>query len=120
MLRITIALIAILGLTACGGSRYSSGKSRGYNAPPVLYATGPIQQACRKANRKAASRARCGCIQAVADQSLSGAQQRRGAKMFSDPHQLQVIRQSDNSSNEKFWKAWKAFGQRAAEICAAS
>ncbi|MBM1634402.1 hypothetical protein JQV27_16245 [Sulfitobacter mediterraneus] len=120
MLRIMIALVAMLGLTACGGSRYSSANARGYKPAPVLFATGPIQKACQQANRKAASRARCGCVQAVADRELSNADQRRGAKMFSDPHKLQEIRQSDNASNERFWKAWKAYGKVAAELCSAS
>ena len=36
-----------------------------------------------------------------------------------DPAALQEVRQSDNTSNEKFWQAWKAFGVRAAEVCSA-
>ncbi|MFT6677189.1 MAG: hypothetical protein ACJAVM_003401 [Sulfitobacter sp.] len=121
MLRMTIGLISVLGLAACGGgSRYSSTHARGYAPAPVLFATGPVQSACQQANRKSASRARCGCVQAVANQSLSASDQRRGAKMFNDPHQLQEIRQSDNSGNERFWKAWKAFGQDASRLCANS
>lgn len=90
-------------------------------APPaVMFATGPLQQACMADSRKAASSARCGCIQAAANQSLSAADQRRGVKYFSDPHALQQVRQSDNPSNERFWKAWKAFGQDAATMCANS
>jgi hypothetical protein len=125
MMRIGVALVAVLGLAACGGgSRYSSSKATGYGggyspAPVVVpFASGPIQKACLADGRKEASRTRCGCVQAVADQSLSAADQRRGAKMFRDPHQLQEIRQSDNANNERFWKAWKEFGQNAAAICA--
>tara|TARA_R110002094_G_scaffold32859_11_gene45362 strand:+ start:642 stop:968 length:327 start_codon:yes stop_codon:yes gene_type:complete len=105
-------------LTACGGgSRYSSGNAGGYNQPAVLFATGPIQKACQADRRKAASRARCGCVQAVADQTLSSADQRRGAGFFKNPHGLQTVRQSDSASNERFWRAWKAYGQSAAALC---
>lgn len=113
MIRLTVVLIATLGVAACGSSR-SSGPS--YSAP-TLYATGPIQQACQRAGRKASSRARCGCIQAVANRELSARDQRRGAGYFSNQHALQEVRQSDNPGNERFWKAWKAYGQRAASVC---
>ena len=115
MIRTGVVLGALLALAACGGG--SRDVARGYQAPAVLYATGPIQAACQRAGRKAASRARCGCVQAVADRELSARDQRRGAGYFSDPHALQEVRQSDNSGNERFWKAWKAYGQRAAEVC---
>ncbi|APE44544.1 hypothetical protein BOO69_14835 [Sulfitobacter alexandrii] len=124
MIRIGVAIVAVLGLAACGGgSRYSSSNAAayggGYAAVPVVpFASGPIQKACEADGRKEASRTRCGCVQAVADQSLSARDQRRGAKMFRDPHQLQEIRQSDNANNERFWKAWKEFGQNAAAVCA--
>jgi hypothetical protein len=114
MIRLSVVLIALLGLTACGGgSRYASGP----RAPTVMFATGPIQKACQAEGRRAATRARCGCVQAVADQSLSGADQRRGAKYFKNPAILQEVRQSDNASNERFWKAWKSFGKQAAAAC---
>ncbi|MGC1496955.1 MAG: hypothetical protein WA790_14185 [Sulfitobacter sp.] len=119
MIRIIVASMAIAGLTACGGgTRYSSDNAnRGYSPQPVMFATGPIHRACLTDNRKAATPARCGCVQAVADQSLDIGDQKRGAKLFRDPHQLQEIRQSDNASNERFWLAWKAFGQNAAAAC---
>lgn len=114
MTRISLALMGILALAACGGggARYA-----GNGAPSVMFATGPIQQACQAQRRKAASRARCGCVQAVADKQLSPADQRRGAKYFKNPAKLQEIRQSDNAGNERFWKAWKAYGQTAAALC---
>lgn len=106
-------------LAACGGgSSYRGGY--GGITQPVLFATGPIQQACQAASRKAASRARCGCVQAVADQTLSASDQRRGARYFEDPATLQEVRQSDSPANERFWKAWKAYGQTAAALCAQS
>ncbi|MEP4197909.1 MAG: hypothetical protein ABJL99_19965 [Aliishimia sp.] len=87
--------------------------------PIVRFATGPIFSACQKAGRKAASRARCGCVQWVADKELNASDQRRGATYFSNQHQLQEVRQSQdrNSSNERFWAAWKAYGQVATQQC---
>ncbi|KIN70547.1 hypothetical protein Z945_3602 [Sulfitobacter noctilucae] len=87
---------------------------------PSLYATGPIQKACQALDRRAATQSRCGCVQAVANQELSAAQQRRGAKYFRDPHALQQVRQNqdNNASNREFWAAWKAYGQTASRVCA--
>jgi len=105
-------------LAGCGGSRYSSDAAVGrFASAPVLFASGPIQKACLAAGRREASTTRCGCVQAVADQSLSWSEQRQGAKLFSDPHRLQEMRQSDNSGDNAFWSTWKAFGQNAAAVC---
>lgn len=110
------ALVAVSTLAACGGGA-TNYTTRGAMAPVQLYATGPIQRACLSQGRKAASSARCGCIQAVADRELSSGQQRRGVKAFKDPHKLQEWRQSDRSADNAFWGVWKAFGQTAAKLC---
>ncbi|MEP5732017.1 MAG: hypothetical protein ABJL67_21885 [Sulfitobacter sp.] len=117
MIRVSVAVLALLGVTACGGGTRYASNNTGFQNPSVLFATGPIQSACRAQGRKAASTARCGCIQAVANQELSSAQQRRGASYFKDPGKLQEVRQSDVASNERFWLAWKAYSQRAASLC---
>ncbi|MFD2740449.1 hypothetical protein ACFSUD_12750 [Sulfitobacter aestuarii] len=118
MMRIFVALVALSGLAACGGgSRYSSMNAGVYRPAPVLFARGPIQQACETQGRRAATPARCGCVQAIANQSLSRSEQRRAAKMFKDPHEFQEMRQSNNPKHEQFWRAWKTFGQNAAAAC---
>lgn len=111
-----LALVALTTVAACGGGTKSY-TTRGAIAPTQLYATGPLQRACQAQGRKAASTQRCGCIQAVADRELSSAEQRRGVKVFKDPHKLQVWRQSDNASQNAFWRSWKAFGQTASRLC---
>lgn len=111
-----LALVALSTLAACGGGA-SNFTTRGAFAPAQLYATGPIQRACMAQGRKAASSARCGCVQAVADQRLSSSEQRRGVKAFKDPHKMQVWRQSDRASDNAFWGTWKAFGQSAERTC---
>ncbi len=80
-------------------------------------ASGPISQACLASDRTARSRALCGCIQAVANQTLGGSDQRRAASFYSDPQRAQEVRQSDRSSDEAFWEAYKAYGARAEQIC---
>lgn len=84
---------------------------------PVAQAGGKIQRACIKADRKAATRNLCSCIQDVADQILSRSDQRKAAKFFKDPQKAQDTRQSDNASNEAFWQRYKKFGVTAKSYC---
>ena len=78
---------------------------------------GTIERACLKSDRKAASRALCGCIQTVADKTLTRSDQRRAAKFFGDPHMAQEVRQSDRASDEAFWQKYKNFGATAQAFC---
>ncbi|AML50241.1 hypothetical protein [Falsihalocynthiibacter arcticus] len=82
-----------------------------------VHAAKTIERACVKSERKAASKPLCGCIQDVADMMLSRSDQKTAAKFFDDPHRAQEIRQSNNSSHEKFWLRYKEFGQTAATFC---
>lgn len=81
------------------------------------YARGDIYTACRDAGRSEATDQRCGCVQWVADQTLTSSQQQRGAGYFVNQQGLQDTRQSDGSANERFWSAWKTFGQQAGLQC---
>ena len=83
----------------------------------TMASAGAIERACVKSDRKSANRNLCGCIQQVADSTLTNSDQRLAAKFFQDPHMAQVIRQSDNSSHEVFWKKYKAFGVTAKTYC---
>lgn len=91
-------------------------------APAMRFAKGPIYTACQSSGRKAASRARCGCVQWVANQELSAEQQRRGAGYFNNQHALQEVRQSSERvrSNGAFWEAWKTYGAQASRQCRGS
>jgi hypothetical protein len=82
-----------------------------------MAAAGTIERACLKSDRKAASRALCGCIQTVADKTLTRSDQRRAAKFFGDPHMAQEVRQSDRASDEAFWQKYKNFGATAQAFC---
>ena len=120
MTRTLVILGAVLALASCGGGSRGYNPGGGSGGGAVLFAAGPINTACLRSDRKRANRARCGCIQAVADRELTDGYQRRGAKLFSDPHLAQEIRQSDTTSNERFWREWKEFGNTASTLCAAT
>lgn len=84
---------------------------------PTLAEAGGIQKACLRADRSAASRNLCGCIEDVAGAMLSRSEQSRVVKFFKDPHKSQALRQSDRRSDEKFWKKYKQFGQAVSTYC---
>ncbi|SHJ32114.1 hypothetical protein SAMN05444000_10764 [Shimia gijangensis] len=87
------------------------------HAAPAPAVAGTLSNACMKSDRKAKSRKLCRCLQNVANQNLSRRDQKLAASFFKDPHKAQEIRQSDNRSNEKFWKRYKEFGSVFAASC---
>lgn len=111
-----IAACAAMTLAACSSSGRAPA-SGGSSAPVALFATGPIYNACLSSDRRQASRAQCGCVQAVANQNLDANDQRRGAAFFKNPHRAQEVRTSNRSMDERFWLRWKAYGDAAAQIC---
>lgn len=80
-------------------------------------AGGAIAKACNSSARGASAPSLCACIQKVADQRLSPAEQARGAQIFLEPHKSQEIRASANRSDAVFWEKWRSFGASAAERC---
>ena len=76
-----------------------------------------IETACRQLDTASATAARCRCVGEVATQSLTKSDQRKVATWFKDPHQAQVVRQSDKRRDEKLWARYKAFGDAAARSC---
>lgn len=105
-----VMLSAVLALAGCGGGNRGDTRS-------VPMATGPLNSACMQSDRKARSHALCGCIQAVANDTLSGSQQRRAVRFYRDPQAAQDIRQSKRSGDERFWEAYSTYAQRAEQIC---
>lgn len=85
------------------------------NAP--LAVAGPIDSACIRSDRSARSYALCGCIQQVADRTLSRADQRRAANFFKDPHQAQEVRMSKSNADNAFWARYKNFAATAEAYC---
>jgi hypothetical protein len=78
---------------------------------------GPIERACMSSDR-GGNRSLCGCIQQAADATLSGGDQRRAAKFFSDPERAHQTWVSQSSSDDAFWERYKQFGQTAEASCA--
>lgn len=103
----------IVTLSACGGANRFEGDPRG--GRPM--ASGPISDACLASDRKARSPALCGCIQAVANQTLSRAEQRRAIGFYRDPHSAQEVRTSTRPADQRFWTAYKAYAERAEQVC---
>ena len=112
-----LAIAALVLLAACGGR---SGWGGGSSGARVATASGPIATACLQAGRQGATSNKCGCVQAVANRTLSSSDQALGSSFFKDPHRAQEIRQSSSPRNEAFWAKWKAFGDEAEQVCKAA
>ncbi|SEK26030.1 hypothetical protein SAMN05443999_10192 [Roseovarius azorensis] len=111
---LTLGLVMVLA--GCGGGDRHQPNSRAASGIMPM-ASGPINTACLQSDRKARSRALCGCIQAVAHQTLSGAEQRRAVQFYKDPQMAQDIRQSSRPADQRFWQAYRAYGDRAEQVC---
>jgi len=108
--------LLVLGLAGCGQPDRFEGRTASVSRTAPM-AFGPISKACMSSDRKARSRELCGCIQAAANQTLSGSQQRRAVAFYNDPHRAQEVRQSDGGNDERFWKAYREYGARAERLC---
>ncbi|WP_375229021.1 hypothetical protein [Roseobacter sp. S98] len=84
------------------------------------FASGLISNACLKDDRRAASPARCGCVQAVANRTLTPSEKRRGAAFFGDPDRVQAMKVSDSPDNERFWEHWSRFADQAELLCSST
>ena len=78
---------------------------------------GPIERACNRSDRKAATRALCDCIQEAADMTLSNSDQRRAVSFFKDPEKAHKVWMSKNRGDDAFWDRYKAFGAQAEAMC---
>lgn len=82
-----------------------------------LAMSGPIDSACIRSDRARGNAPLCGCIQRVADQTLSRSDQRRAAAFFRDPHQAQEVRMSKTDADNAFWARYKQFAGTAEAYC---
>ncbi len=114
---VTVLGLVAASLAGCGGgnSAPQPRQTVSYVAAPT--ASGPINSACLASDRTARSRQLCGCIQAVANQTLTGSQQSRAVAFYGNPQQAQDVRQSDRASDEQFWQAYRAYSDRAKLVC---
>ena len=79
--------------------------------------SGEIGQACMAGGRDAANPRLCSCVQGVANQTLSGSDQRRAASFFDDPDRAEAARFSDRPADDAFWERYRAFADTAEAIC---
>ena len=99
MVRVMV-LLALLGVGACGGR-----------------VSGEIGQACLASGRSGASARTCGCVQAVANRSLTRSEQSRVAGFFEEPERAQALRVRDDAASERLWVRYRAFADNAAAVC---
>ena len=78
---------------------------------------GPIDSACVRSERAAGNAALCGCIQQVADMTLSRSDQRRAAGFFRNAQQAQDVRMSKSDADNAFWARYKNFAATAEAYC---
>nr|WP_041527939.1 hypothetical protein [Paracoccus aminophilus] len=79
---------------------------------------GPIDSACVRSDRGTQNGPLCGCIQQVADMTLSRADQRRAAGFFKDADAAQHVRMSKSDADNAFWARYKNFATTAEAYCA--
>lgn len=84
---------------------------------PVPAAAGPIENACNRSGRAAATRSLCRCIDHVARQTLTRSEQRRASRFFSNPDEAQSVRMSRSPADREFWARYRAFGAAAEQFC---
>lgn len=78
---------------------------------------GPIDSACVRSERGAMNPQLCGCIQQVADMTLSRPDQRQAASFFRDADQAQLVRMSKSGADNAFWARYKNFVAAAEGYC---
>ncbi len=83
-----------------------------------LAVAGPVDSACMRSERAAGNGQLCGCIQQVADMTLSRSDQRRAEKFFADAEQAQEVRMSKSDTDNAFWARYKNFATTAEAYCA--
>lgn len=114
-MRAFLSLTLMVSLTACGGSSHRDANSS--VRPSAAVATGPISRACIAAGRDNATRQLCGCVQSVANQTLSERDRARVAEFFANPEQANDTKISDTRANDAFWDRYRAFVSASRQAC---
>ncbi|SFD93858.1 hypothetical protein [Roseivivax sediminis] len=111
-----VLAVCALTLSACG-QRETVTRSASFST--VNLANGPLRTACLRSDRPKRNPQLCGCIQGVADRVLTSSEQRVAESFYRDPHQAQVIRQSDRQDDERLWSTYTRFVRSAERSCSA-
>ncbi len=78
---------------------------------------GPVARACMAADRSAANRSLCTCIEKVARPMFSRSEMKRIASLFKNPDLSQKLRASTRAADERFWEKYQIWSQRAGAQC---
>ena len=78
-----------------------------------LAMAGPIDSACVRSDRARGNAPLCGCIQQVANQTLSRSDQRQAAQFFREPHRAQEVRTSKRDADNAFWARYRNFSAQS-------
>ena len=104
-MRILAIIFTIFVLASCGGGNRGGSVS------------GEVGAACMAADRDAATRQLCSCIQQAANQTLRGSDQARVVEFFANPEIAHEVRQSSSRANDAFWDRYKNFTATAEAMC---
>ncbi|MGR3484640.1 MAG: arginine transporter [Paracoccaceae bacterium] len=102
---VTLAAIGLIVLSSCSGG---TGRAS---------ASGEISRACLAAGRSAANPQLCGCVQQVANQTLSQSDRNRIAGFFADPEVAHAVRINDAPWADAFWERYQAYTDTARRVC---
>lgn len=113
-MRLWAGLLVVAVVAGCGGGNRVDRTDSGI---VTRFSSGPISRACLSSDRRARNAQLCGCIQTVANQSLSGADQRKAARFFTDPQRAQDVKMSKSAADDAFWDRYRAFASRSEGMC---
>lgn len=113
-MRVFAAMLVAVVVAGCGGGRVD----RSDGALVTRFSTGPISKACMASDRKARNTRLCGCIQTVANQTMSGGDQRKASRFFRDPQRAMDVKMSKTASDDAFWERYLIFAARSEQSCA--
>ena len=118
------ALSGVFAVLAACGDDTPQRTTQAVEIPPAeigastpRFASGPIANACLQQDRRGVSQARCGCVQAAADLTMSQSVQQRSVRFFNEPELLQAMKLSDTPENERYWAIWASFSETAETLC---
>ncbi|HKK98033.1 MAG TPA: hypothetical protein VJ928_07605 [Marivita sp.] len=112
-MKLLTAFLVVILVAGCGGSRFD----RGDGGQVTRFSSGPISRACLSSDRRARNARLCGCIQTVANRSLSGADQRKASRFFRDPQRAMDVKMSKTAADDAFWDRYRAFASRSEGLC---
>lgn len=78
---------------------------------------GPVETACLASARASGNQSLCGCVQKVANITLSGSDQRLVAQFFLNPDKAEQVRMQSTASANAFWGRYTQFGAQAQMAC---